>query len=156
MLPADIQSNDYYATVHGNVLNADHLHVFEYMLRVLKEFEQLPGHLTQVPHLLSMDDLLRVKQGHLVPLARAVLRSATAHVTSCELCLAKGFICEFCKQKEVIFPFQSGTCTRCKECKTCFHKDCFQDEECPKCIRMKLRRQLLDDNPSSRLHKDHL
>lgn len=55
------------------------------MLRVLKEFEQLPDHLTQEPHVFSMDDLLRVKRGQLVPLARAVLRVAIDHVESCQV-----------------------------------------------------------------------
>ncbi|CAB1328771.1 unnamed protein product [Coregonus sp. 'balchen'] len=109
---------------------------------VLKEFEQLPDHLTQEPHLFSMDDLLRVKRGQLVPLARAVLRVVIAHVESCQVCLARGFICEFCKQKDVLFPFQSETCTRL--CKACFHKDCFRDEECPKCARIQSRKKLMD------------
>ncbi|XP_010878342.2 protein associated with UVRAG as autophagy enhancer isoform X2 [Esox lucius] len=77
--------------------------------RVLKEFEQLPDHLTQEPHQFSMDDLLRVKRGQLVPLARAVLQVSITHVESCQVCLARGFICEFCKQKDVLFPFQSET-----------------------------------------------
>ncbi|XP_062311513.1 protein associated with UVRAG as autophagy enhancer isoform X1 [Osmerus eperlanus] len=111
---------------------------------VLKEFKQLPDHLTQGPHLFSMDDLVEVKRGHLLPLAKEVLRSASAHVGSCQLCLAKGFICEFCKQKDVIFPFQRGICTRCQVCKSCFHNSCFRDEECPKCLRIKLRLQRLD------------
>ncbi|XP_023863456.1 protein associated with UVRAG as autophagy enhancer [Salvelinus sp. IW2-2015] len=111
---------------------------------VLKEFEQLPDHLTQEPHLFSMDDLLRVKRGQLVPLARAVLRVAIAHVENCQVCLARGFICEFCKQKDVLFPFQSETCTRCQVCKACFHKDCFRDEECPKCARIQCRKKQMN------------
>ncbi|XP_036401467.1 protein associated with UVRAG as autophagy enhancer [Megalops cyprinoides] len=81
---------------------------------VLREFEQLPCHLTQEPYLFSMDDLLRVKRGQLVPQAKALLQVAIAHVDSCQLCLAKGFICEFCKKKDVLFPFQTHTTKRCK------------------------------------------
>ncbi|KAM3862217.1 protein associated with UVRAG as autophagy enhancer [Diretmus argenteus] len=111
---------------------------------VMIEFEQLPGHLTQQPNLFSMDDLLRVKRGQLVPLARAVLLSATDHVDNCELCLARGFICEFCREREVIFPFQSDSCKRCPVCKACFHKNCFMEKNCPKCARILSRRKLLD------------
>lgn len=110
--------------------------------RVMQEFEQLPGHLTQKQHLFSMDDLLRVKRGQLVPVAKTVLRCAITHVENCQLCLAKGFICEFCRQKDVLFPFQSDTCTRCKECRACFHKQCFREGECPKCARIQQRKQL--------------
>ncbi|KPP63581.1 hypothetical protein Z043_118145 [Scleropages formosus] len=80
---------------------------------VLQEFQQLPSHLTQNPSLLSLDDLLAVKRGLLVPQARALLRAAAAHVDGCELCLANGFICEFCHSQDVIFPFQSERCKRC-------------------------------------------
>ncbi|KAJ8012981.1 hypothetical protein DPEC_G00048520 [Dallia pectoralis] len=111
---------------------------------VLKEFEQLPDHLTQKPHRFSMDDLQKVKRGQLVPLARAVLQVSITHVESCQICLARGFICEFCKQTDVLFSFQSETCKRCKECKACFHKDCFRHEECPKCIRIQSRKNLRD------------
>ncbi|XP_071382760.1 protein associated with UVRAG as autophagy enhancer [Centroberyx affinis] len=111
---------------------------------VMTEFEHLPGHLSQQPHLFSLDDLLMVKRGQLVPLARAVLLSATEHVRSCELCLARGFICEFCRKRDVIFPFQSDICKRCAVCKACFHKTCFMEKKCPKCQRIQSRRKVLD------------
>ncbi|XP_034042678.1 protein associated with UVRAG as autophagy enhancer isoform X2 [Thalassophryne amazonica] len=106
---------------------------------VMNEFEQLPGHLTERPHLFSMDDLLRVKKGQLVALARTLLHSAMEHVQDCKLCLARGFICEFCREKDVIFPFQSDTCERCPVCKACFHKVCFIRRSCPKCARIQSR-----------------
>ncbi|XP_030642459.1 uncharacterized protein rubcnl [Chanos chanos] len=108
---------------------------------VLSEFQQLPDHLTQELHLFSMDDLVRVKRGHLVPIAKALVRSGTAHVENCELCQARGFICEFCRRKEVLFPFQRDTCTRCTDCKACFHISCFKNKLCPKCARIRSRRE---------------
>uniref|UniRef100_W5MWV1 Rubicon like autophagy enhancer n=1 Tax=Lepisosteus oculatus TaxID=7918 RepID=W5MWV1_LEPOC len=111
---------------------------------VLQEFSQLPEHLTRELHLFSLDDLVRVKRGLLPAQARALLRVASAHVETCELCLAKGFICEFCKGKDVLFPFQKETCKRCEDCKACFHKDCFKEEECPKCLRIQARKKLKD------------
>ncbi|KAG5852357.1 hypothetical protein ANANG_G00061530 [Anguilla anguilla] len=117
--------------------------------RVLLELEQLPGHLTQEPLLLSMDDLQRIKRGQLVSQARALLRTAIAHVGNCQICLARGFICEFCKKKDVLFPFQTATCKRCRDCKSCFHIECFRDEECPKCRRIQTRRTRTDSELNS-------
>ncbi|XP_035862234.1 protein associated with UVRAG as autophagy enhancer-like [Sander lucioperca] len=87
-------------------------------LRVMAEFEQLPAHLTEQPHLFSMEDLLRVKKGQFMAEARALLHSAIDHVENCKLCLARGFICEFCRERDIIFPFQYDTCKRCPGPKT--------------------------------------
>ncbi|EMP36742.1 Putative protein C13orf18 [Chelonia mydas] len=80
---------------------------------VLKEFEQVSSHLTTELHLFSMDDLVKIKRGLLVPLLRDILKNSTFHVENCELCQAKGFICEFCQSSDVLFPFQTATCKRC-------------------------------------------
>ncbi|XP_037644952.1 protein associated with UVRAG as autophagy enhancer [Sebastes umbrosus] len=112
--------------------------------RVNAEFEQLPAHLMKQPHLFSMDDLLRMKKGQLVSQARAVLHSAINHVENCELCLARGFICEFCRERDIIFPFQRDICRRCPVCKACFHKNCFVEKRCPKCARIQSRKKRPD------------
>ncbi|XP_078118823.1 protein associated with UVRAG as autophagy enhancer isoform X2 [Sander vitreus] len=107
--------------------------------RVMAEFEQLPAHLTEQPHLFSMEDLLRVKKGQLMAQARVLLHSAIDHVENCELCLARGFICEFCRGRDIVFPFQSDTL-----CRTCFHKRCFVEKKCPKCARIQSRKKCQD------------
>lgn len=112
---------------------------------VLDEFEKLPAHLMQDLHLFSMDDLLKVKKGQLCAVAKALLQSSVAHIDFCELCQAKGFICEFCHGKEVLFPFQRDICTRCQDCRACFHISCFRDESCPKCARLQKRKKLQED-----------
>ncbi|XP_066872281.1 protein associated with UVRAG as autophagy enhancer isoform X2 [Kogia breviceps] len=114
----------------------------------LKEFEQVPGHLTDELHLFSLEDLVRVKKGLLAPLLKDILKVSLAHVASCELCQGKGFICEFCRSTAVIFPFQTATCRRCSACRACFHKQCFQSSECPRCARITARRRLLESVPS--------
>ncbi|XP_057563809.1 protein associated with UVRAG as autophagy enhancer isoform X2 [Hippopotamus amphibius kiboko] len=115
----------------------------------LKEFEQVPEHLTDELHLYSLEDLVRVKKGLLAPLLRDILKVSLAHVASCELCQGKGFICEFCRSTAVIFPFQTTTCRRCSVCRACFHKQCFQSSECPRCARITARRRLLESLPSA-------
>ncbi|XP_037344602.2 protein associated with UVRAG as autophagy enhancer isoform X2 [Pungitius pungitius] len=109
--------------------------------RVMAELEQLPVHLVEQPHLFSMEDLSRVKKGQLVARTRALLLTAIDHVQRCELCLARGFICEFCRERDVIFPFQADTCRRCPVCKACFHKHCFVLQKCPKCARIQSRKR---------------
>ncbi|NWV64731.1 RUBCL protein, partial [Malurus elegans] len=114
---------------------------------VLKEFKQVPSHLTEELHLFSLDDLVKIKRGQLLPLLKDILKSSTSHVDGCELCQAKGFICEFCQSADLLFPYQTAKCKRCPECKTCFHKACFKSGGCPKCLRISARR-MLSETPS--------
>ncbi|KFP76214.1 Uncharacterized protein KIAA0226-like, partial [Acanthisitta chloris] len=114
---------------------------------VLKEFEQVPSHLTEELHLFSLDDLVKIKRGQLLPVLKDILKSSTSHVDGCELCQAKGFICEFCQSADLLFPHQISKCKRCTECKTCFHKACFKSGGCPKCLRISARRTL-SETPS--------
>ncbi|PNJ60489.1 RUBCNL isoform 7 [Pongo abelii] len=115
----------------------------------LKEFEQVPGHLTDELHLFSLEDLVRIKKGLLAPLLKDIMKASLAHVAGCELCQGKGFICEFCQNTTVIFPFQTATCRRCSACRACFHKQCFQSSECPRCARITARRKLLESMASA-------
>ncbi|KFP20907.1 Uncharacterized protein KIAA0226-like, partial [Egretta garzetta] len=114
---------------------------------VLKGFEQVPSHLTEELHLFSLDDLVKIKRGQLLPLLKDILKSSTSHVDGCELCQAKGFICEFCQSADLLFPHQIAKCKRCTECKTCFHKACFKAGGCPKCLRITARRMLSETSP---------
>ncbi|NXO04320.1 RUBCL protein, partial [Rhinopomastus cyanomelas] len=114
---------------------------------VLKDFEQVPSHLTEELNLFSLDDLVKIKRGQLLPLLRGILKSSTSHVDGCELCQAKGFICEFCQSADLLFPYQIAKCKRCTECKACFHKSCFKSGGCPKCLRIAARRTL-SETPS--------
>ncbi|XP_045423232.1 protein associated with UVRAG as autophagy enhancer isoform X2 [Lemur catta] len=115
----------------------------------LKEFEQVPRHLTDELHLFSLEDLVRIKKGLLAPTLKNILKASLGHVAGCELCQGKGFICEFCRNTTVIFPFQTTTCRRCSACRACFHKRCFQSSQCPRCVRISARRSLLESLPSA-------
>ncbi|XP_035267877.1 run domain Beclin-1-interacting and cysteine-rich domain-containing protein-like isoform X2 [Anguilla anguilla] len=82
---------------------------------VLDEFDSLPDHLTEDLHLFSLNDLGAVRHGELVPQLRELLRLGSMHVAACELCQAKGFVCEFCgNDKDIIFPFELKKCPCCE------------------------------------------
>ncbi|PNJ12347.1 DEF8 isoform 18, partial [Pongo abelii] len=51
-------------------------------------------------------------------------------------CQAKGFVCELCREGDVLFPFDSHTSV-CADCSAVFHRDCYYDNSttCPKCAR---------------------
>jgi len=105
-------------------------------------FEQLPKHFFNDEFdVFSLNDLISCKNGKLLPLVKQTIESATVHLENCQLCSMKGFICEFCgDEKEIIFPHQNHTFT-CSKCKSCFHKKCCQELPCPKCERLKLRKE---------------
>ncbi|KAM5164926.1 run domain Beclin-1-interacting and cysteine-rich domain-containing protein isoform 2-T2 [Mantella aurantiaca] len=107
---------------------------------ILELYDSVPGHLTEDLHLFSLNDLTAIKKGDLGPRLKELVRLGTLHVDKCMLCQAKGFICEFCQSDEVIFPFELSKCRRCEECKACYHKNCFCSDHCPKCERLRARR----------------
>ncbi|XP_063298892.1 run domain Beclin-1-interacting and cysteine-rich domain-containing protein isoform X3 [Pelobates fuscus] len=111
---------------------------------VLESYDTVSGHLTEDLHLFSLNDLTAIKKGELVQQLGELVRLGTVHVDKCMLCQAKGFICEFCQnENDVIFPFELNKCRRCEECKACYHKHCFRSVQCPKCERLRARRDLL-------------
>uniref|UniRef100_A0A8C5PKV7 Rubicon autophagy regulator n=1 Tax=Leptobrachium leishanense TaxID=445787 RepID=A0A8C5PKV7_9ANUR len=111
---------------------------------VLESYDTVPGHLTEDLHLFSLNDLTAIKRGELVQQLAELVRLGIVHVSKCMLCQAKGFICEFCQNEtDVIFPFELTKCRRCEECKACYHKRCFLAVQCPKCERLRTRRDLL-------------
>ncbi|KAM4693791.1 run domain Beclin-1-interacting and cysteine-rich domain-containing protein isoform 2-T2 [Discoglossus pictus] len=110
----------------------------------LESYDTVPGHLTEDLHLFSLSDLTAIKKGELVPLLKDLVKVGTLHVDQCMLCQAKGFICEFCQNEDdVIFPFELNKCRRCEDCKACYHKNCFRSDHCPRCERLRARRDLL-------------
>ncbi|XP_018105449.1 protein associated with UVRAG as autophagy enhancer isoform X2 [Xenopus laevis] len=119
---------------------------------LLKEFKDIPSHLTEELDLFTLSDLFNVKQKLLLPALRELMATSVTHVANCELCQAKGFICEFCHSPDVLFPFQMEMCRRCEVCKTCYHKKCFYTGDCPKCCRME-RRKALKRSPSPSLQQ---
>ena len=52
-------------------------------LRVLDQFDSLPGHLTEDLHLFSLNDLTAVRNGDLAPRMKELLKLGTMHVEGC-------------------------------------------------------------------------
>ena len=53
-----------------------------------------------------MQDLLNIPSGGLATSLNKLVNFGTSHVRQCGVCRQKGFICEICKDSQVIFPFE--------------------------------------------------
>ena len=103
----------------------------------------------------SLQDLIDVKSGELTEFLGRTLDNFEEHIRGCVLCAAKGFFCELCDNKKVIFPFDDAA-SRCHDCRGVFHRGCFAQSEaggggsgsgqCPRCER---RRRKADEQRSS-------
>ena len=57
-------------------------------------------------HLYSFSDIENSLTGMLEKRLNTLIKFAISHVEGCHLCLQKGFICELCSAKKIIYPFQ--------------------------------------------------
>nr|XP_055088896.1 differentially expressed in FDCP 8 homolog isoform X4 [Symphalangus syndactylus] len=95
------------------------------------------------------EDLLDVHAGRLGCSLTEIHTLFAKHIKlDCERCQAKGFVCELCREGDVLFPFDSHTSV-CADCSAVFHRDCYYDNSttCPKCARLSLRKQSLFQEP---------
>ncbi|KAH9491807.1 hypothetical protein Btru_029560 [Bulinus truncatus] len=113
--------------------------------RVLKEMQALPSHWLTNDDSYSMADFIEVKTGTMLQRIRTFINVAVNHVSDCQLCQGLGFLCGMCHDTKVIFPFQLESVVTCQVCQSCYHKDCFVPDKCPKCIRMEARRKALQE-----------
>ncbi|ELV10106.1 Pleckstrin homology domain-containing family M member 1 [Tupaia chinensis] len=76
---------------------------------------------------------------------KALIEFASQHVYHCDLCTQRGFICQICQHRDIIFPFEFDTTVRCAECKTVLHRSCqaVAKKGCPRCAR---RRKYQEQN----------
>ncbi|XP_013067442.2 run domain Beclin-1-interacting and cysteine-rich domain-containing protein-like isoform X2 [Biomphalaria glabrata] len=103
--------------------------------KVLKEMQALPSHWLSNDDSYSMADFMEVKSGTMLQRIRIFINLAVNHIRDCQLCQGLGFLCGMCQDKKVIFPFQLESVVTCQVCQSCYHRDCFVPEKCPKCIR---------------------
>ncbi|KAK6024005.1 RUN domain protein [Ostertagia ostertagi] len=94
------------------------------------------NHLYNDIHAYSISDLYQLHSGLLEKQVQGFLKHAIDHVMHCSLCRQKGFVCEICEAREVIYPFQTETTYRCPHCFSVYHAECERRlDDCPKCVR---------------------
>lgn len=82
--------------------------------------------------------LLRIFE--VLPLFRTWSKSNGVFVAS-QSCMGKGFHCELCTSKEIIFPLKREMTARCPQCLSVYHRVCYRNHKgfCPRCHRMSRR-----------------
>lgn len=111
-----------------------------------EEISKLPSHWVQDVHLYSISDLYSVRHegayGGICNRLKNLATAAISHVESCQFCQNFGYICEMCRnQNDIIFPYQLDKVAVCEGCKSCYHKECFVPQKCPKCARLEARKK---------------
>lgn len=110
-------------------------------------------HLIQNANMYSIADLIEVENGAIVEFLNRLFAIYEQHIRKCELCSGKGYVCEICRNVEILFPFDDGAIS-CKTCLTVFHRPCWlrKNQKCPKCARFELRKSQMiegdDKGPS--------
>ncbi|XP_053721273.1 differentially expressed in FDCP 8 homolog isoform X1 [Synchiropus splendidus] len=100
-------------------------------------------HFVENDDMYSLQDLIDISSGRLSISLTEVHTTFAKHIKlDCERCQAKGFVCELCKEGDILFPFDSHTSV-CHDCSAVFHRDCYYDNStaCPRCARMTERKQ---------------
>ncbi|MEQ2233850.1 Differentially expressed in FDCP 8, partial [Ilyodon furcidens] len=100
-------------------------------------------HFVENDDMYSLQDLIDISTGRLSCSLTEIHTTFAKHIKlDCERCQAKGFVCELCKEGDILFPFDSHTSV-CHECSAVFHRDCYYDNSttCPRCARMTDRQQ---------------
>jgi hypothetical protein len=98
-------------------------------------------HFFDTVHIYSLSDLIEANEGVLLPKLQQMVDNMFSHITKCEVCSAKGFICDICNSNEIIFPFELQKVSRCGGCGQVFHRRCVEEnrakrKNCPVCERL--------------------
>jgi len=90
--------------------------------------------------LYSLRDMEQLYSGELITTLTMAVNLCMKHVSSCLVCSGRGFICELCKDRRPVYPFNLDTTSQCLECLTVFHSSCAAElSTCPKCERLEAR-----------------
>ncbi|XP_012541570.1 run domain Beclin-1-interacting and cysteine-rich domain-containing protein isoform X2 [Monomorium pharaonis] len=128
----------------------DFLYTCRFAISLQDVLKKESNYIINEPHVYSIQDLINVKLGVLYVRLQELVQICCAHIVDCELCQARGFVCELCCSKDVIFPWDLSKVTRCEKCGACFHIDCKHNSnklECPRCARLHARRISRDEKP---------
>ncbi|XP_071824522.1 differentially expressed in FDCP 8-like [Apostichopus japonicus] len=105
--------------------------------RLLRMLEDRPHFVEGSVHY-TVRDLMETQEDLLFDSIKETHKRYSQHIRiECDLCRAKGFICELCRAEELIFPFDI-IAIACSQCSAVFHRDCFfkKNGVCPKCERL--------------------
>ncbi|XP_012286389.1 run domain Beclin-1-interacting and cysteine-rich domain-containing protein isoform X2 [Orussus abietinus] len=128
----------------------DFLLTCRFATSIQETLKKEPKYMLSDPHVYSIQDLFQVKTGLLPARLQDIVQACRTHVLDCELCQARGFVCELCGSKDVIFPWQLLKVIRCEQCGACFHIGCKEistKAECPRCTRLQARRLSREVSP---------
>ncbi|KAH0945662.1 hypothetical protein HN011_007087 [Eciton burchellii] len=125
----------------------DFLFTCRFASSLQEQLKKEPSYIMNDPHMYSIQDLINVKYGVLFVKLQDIVEVCYMHVTDCELCQARGFVCELCCSKDIIFPWDLLKVSRCEKCGACFHMDCKQKFDCPRCVRLHVRQITRDEEP---------
>ncbi|KAM0731359.1 Differentially expressed in FDCP 8-like protein [Formica fusca] len=92
----------------------------------------------------SIKDLIDLQNGILLDELRAAYDTMHAHITQqCELCKARGHLCEICGNDEIIYPWDASSII-CSQCSAVHHRVCWAKRNhcCPRCARLQKRHAL--------------
>eukprot|EP00092_Neocalanus_flemingeri_P000913 GFUD01000971.1.p2 GENE.GFUD01000971.1~~GFUD01000971.1.p2 ORF type:complete len:422 (-),score=154.88 GFUD01000971.1:325-1590(-) len=90
--------------------------------------------------LYSLRDMEQLYTGELITTLTTAVKLCVKHVTSCLVCSGRGFICELCRDRRPVYPFNLDTTSQCEQCLTVFHSSCAAGlTTCPKCERLEAR-----------------
>uniref|UniRef100_A0A9J8AKL5 Differentially expressed in FDCP 8 homolog n=1 Tax=Cyprinus carpio carpio TaxID=630221 RepID=A0A9J8AKL5_CYPCA len=116
-------------------------------------------HFVENDDMYSLQDLIDTSSGRLSCSLTEIHTTFAKHIKlDCEKCQAKGFMCELCKEGDILFPFDNHTSV-CHDCFAVFHRraydikttqgDCYYDNSttCPRCARMLERQHEESQNP---------
>ncbi|OXU29786.1 hypothetical protein TSAR_006955 [Trichomalopsis sarcophagae] len=126
---------------------------FLFACRFAKETEEAlrrePDYIMTDPHVYSIHDFSQVKTGILPLELSKLVQECCKHVAECVLCQARGFMCELCHSKDVIYPWELDKVKRCDSCGTCYHAACAKPDsnECKRCDRLQARRESKEEQP---------
>lgn len=105
--------------------------------RLLRMLEERP-HFVECADNYTLRDMVETHEEQLYDTIKEVHKIYSQHIRiECDLCKAKGFICELCRAEELIFPFDIFAIV-CSKCSAVYHRDCFFKKKgvCPKCERL--------------------
>uniref|UniRef100_A0A182PV74 Phorbol-ester/DAG-type domain-containing protein n=1 Tax=Anopheles epiroticus TaxID=199890 RepID=A0A182PV74_9DIPT len=82
-------------------------------------------HLMESINLYSVADLVGVEDGLLLGYLRTIRSTFEHHIRSCLICSGKAYICEFCNNDQILFPFDDAAVS-CTQCNAVSHRECYQ------------------------------